>query len=211
MFVKHWNTLHASLPWTPLWRKWMKSANKWNFSKSMEHNSAKNCSIVPKIKSDLDFVIINLNTKFHFSSVQRKWTETENKWNFSKSNGYKSVKNRSIVPKTKLDLDIVMMNLYTKSYFQYMQPLWRKWTEIIGGPNDRHTDRQTDKDRQTDWQQQESNVPSLLQRGRGHKNIYVWGNIFVSHLIYVTLFLKVTVFKVNGNLIFDNKPHHPEL
>lgn len=54
-------------------------------------------------------------------------------------------------------------------------------------------------------------MPSLLQRGRGHKNIYVWGNIFVSHLIYITLFLKVTVFKVNCYSIFDNKPHHPKL
>jgi hypothetical protein len=43
--------------------------------------------------------------------------ETTNYWYFSKSKGHNSVKNYSIVPKTKLDLDIFMINLYTKFHF----------------------------------------------------------------------------------------------
>jgi hypothetical protein len=43
-------------------------------------------------------------------------TETTNYWNFSKSKGHNSVKNCSIVPKTDLDLDILLINPYTKFY-----------------------------------------------------------------------------------------------
>ena len=50
----------------------------------------------------------------YLQPVQRKWTETANYWNFSKSKGHNSGKNGSIVPKTKLDLDILTKNLYTK-------------------------------------------------------------------------------------------------
>lgn len=31
------------------------------------HNSAINCSIIPKKKLDLDIIVINLYTEFHFS------------------------------------------------------------------------------------------------------------------------------------------------
>jgi hypothetical protein len=40
--------------------------------------------------------------------------ETANYWNFSKSKGRNSVKNGSIIPKIKYDLDILTINLYTK-------------------------------------------------------------------------------------------------
>jgi hypothetical protein len=42
------------------------------------------------------------------------WMETANNWNFSKSKGNNSVQNGSFVPKTKLDLDIPMINLCIK-------------------------------------------------------------------------------------------------
>jgi hypothetical protein len=43
--------------------------------------------------------------------------ETANYWNFSKFEGHNSVRNGSIIPKTVLDLDILMINLYTKFHF----------------------------------------------------------------------------------------------
>jgi hypothetical protein len=49
--------------------------------------------------------------------LRRKWLETVNNWNFSKPKGYNSVKYCKIVPKTELDLDILMINLYTKYHF----------------------------------------------------------------------------------------------
>lgn len=66
---------------------------------------------------------------------------------------HNSVKNSSIVPKIEVDLDDDK-SVYQNS-FQYVQPLRSKWT--VGGPIDRETDGQ-----------QQSNIPSLLQRG--HKN-----------------------------------------
>jgi hypothetical protein len=46
------------------------------------------------------------------------WKETANYWNFWKSKGHNSVKHGLIVPKAKPDLDIFMINLYTKFYFK---------------------------------------------------------------------------------------------
>ena len=37
------------------------------FSTSKGHNSVENCSIVPNIELDLDIIMINLYTKFHFN------------------------------------------------------------------------------------------------------------------------------------------------
>jgi hypothetical protein len=51
----------------PLLWAWMETTNYWNFSKSKEHNFVKNCSIVSKTEFDLDILMINLYTKFHFS------------------------------------------------------------------------------------------------------------------------------------------------
>jgi hypothetical protein len=48
--------------------------------------------------------------------VQRKLTETANYWTSSKSKGHNSVKNCSIAPKTELDQDILMIELYTKFF-----------------------------------------------------------------------------------------------
>jgi hypothetical protein len=66
--------------------------------------------------------------------VQRKWTETANYWNFSKSKGHNSVKNGSIVLITYLDLDILTINLYTKFHFnmcnQCKENEWK--LQIIG-------------------------------------------------------------------------------
>jgi hypothetical protein len=104
----------------PVQTKWTEIVNYWNFSKSKGHNSGKNGSIVPKIELGLDILTINLYTKFHFNMYnhcKRKWTKTSNYWNFSKSKGYNSGKNGSIVPKRELDLDILTINLYTKFYF----------------------------------------------------------------------------------------------
>lgn len=50
-------------------------------------------------------------------SLGRKWMESENNWDFSTSKGHNSVKIWSIVPNIKLDLDIYMLNHYTKLHF----------------------------------------------------------------------------------------------
>jgi hypothetical protein len=104
----------------PVQRKWTEIGNCWNFSKSKGYIFGKNGTIVPKIEFDLDMLTINLYTKFNFNmsnQCKRKWTETANYWNFSKSKGHNSSKNGSIVPKTELDLDILTINLYTKFHF----------------------------------------------------------------------------------------------
>jgi hypothetical protein len=59
----------------------MKTANNRNFSKSKGHNSVKNGSIVLKTKLDLDILMINLYTKFHFSmhGMYNQYKENERK------------------------------------------------------------------------------------------------------------------------------------
>jgi hypothetical protein len=75
----------------------------------------------------------------YVQTAQRKWTKTANYWNFSKSKGHNSVKNGSTVPKTKLDLDILMI----KSVYQIsLQSVQRKWTETADGLTNWLTDRQ---------------------------------------------------------------------
>lgn len=49
--------------------------------------------------------------------LQRKCTETANNLNFYKSKVHNSVINCSIVPKVKINLAIIMVNLYTKFNF----------------------------------------------------------------------------------------------
>jgi hypothetical protein len=91
----------------PVQRKWTETANYWDFSKSKEHNSVKNCSIVPEL--DLD-----LYTKFHFTMCHQ-CEENERKLQIkSKGHNFVKKKNGLIVPKTELDLDFLMINLYTK-------------------------------------------------------------------------------------------------
>jgi hypothetical protein len=77
--------------------------------------------------------------------------ETANYWNFSKSMGHNSIKNGSIVPKTELDLDILMINLYTKFHFNMCNQCEQNEQKLL-------VDRPTDR-------QQQSNMPSLLRRG----------------------------------------------
>jgi hypothetical protein len=72
--------------------------------------------------------------------VQRKWTETANYWNFSKSKGHNSVQNGSIVPKTELDLDILTINLYIKFHFNMCNQCEENERKLL---MDRPTDRQT--------------------------------------------------------------------
>lgn len=43
------------------------TAEYWNFFKPKGHYSVNNCLIKPKIERDLDIIMINLYTKFHFS------------------------------------------------------------------------------------------------------------------------------------------------
>lgn len=50
-------------------------------------------------------------------SLRRKLTESVNKLNFSTSKEHYSLTNCSIVPKIKLDLVIIMINLYIKFHF----------------------------------------------------------------------------------------------
>jgi hypothetical protein len=50
----------------------------------------------------------------YLQSLQKKWKDIANYWNFSKSKGHNSVKKCSILPKTELDLHILTINLYTK-------------------------------------------------------------------------------------------------
>jgi hypothetical protein len=89
------------------------------FSKSKGHNSVKNGLIVPKTEFDLDILMINLYTKYNFNMCSQ-CEENERKLqiigNF-KSKGHTSVKYGSIVSKIELDLDILMIILYTKYHF----------------------------------------------------------------------------------------------
>jgi hypothetical protein len=126
----------------PVQRKWTETANHWNFSKSKGHNSVKNGSIVPKTKLDLN----NDNSVYQISfqyvqPVQRKWTETANYWNFSKSKGHNSVKNGSIVPKTELGLDILIINLYIKFHLNMCNHCIENERKLM---MDRQTNRPTD-------------------------------------------------------------------
>jgi hypothetical protein len=68
----------------------------------------------PRYSYDKSVYLISFQ---YVQPVQTKWTETANYWNFSKCKGHNSVKNGSIVSKTELDLDILMINLYTKFNF----------------------------------------------------------------------------------------------
>jgi hypothetical protein len=123
-------------------RKWTKTANYWNFSKSKGHNSVKNGSIKPKAEVDLDILMIDLYNKFHLNNVQpvqRKWTETANYWNFSKSKGHNCQKwlahtQNIIWSRYSYDKSICQIS------FQYVQPVRGKWTETA---LDRQTDRTT--------------------------------------------------------------------
>lgn len=47
-------------------------ANHWKFSMFKGHNSAENGLILPKIKSNLDIIIINLYTKFQMCNISAK-------------------------------------------------------------------------------------------------------------------------------------------
>jgi hypothetical protein len=95
-----------------------RTANYWNFSKSKGHNSVKNGLIIPKTELDLNILMINLYTKFHFSMYnQGKENERtmqiigifQSPWGITES-----VKNDSTVPKKEVDLDILVINVYSK-------------------------------------------------------------------------------------------------
>jgi hypothetical protein len=73
--------------------------------------------MVPKTFLDLDIYLIYLYSFQYVQPLQRKWTETANKWNFSESKGHNSNKKDAFVPKTELDLDIYLICLYTEFYF----------------------------------------------------------------------------------------------
>jgi hypothetical protein len=80
-----------------------------------------NSLIIPKTKLDLYILMINLYTKYHFIMCNQ-CKENERKLQIigiflSPIKSYNSVKNESIVPKTEPDLDIFMINLYTKYHF----------------------------------------------------------------------------------------------
>lgn len=47
----------------------------------------------------------------------KKMKETANNWNISKSKGHNSVEYRPIVTKIKLDLEIIIINLYAEPHF----------------------------------------------------------------------------------------------
>jgi hypothetical protein len=81
--------------------------------------------------------------------MRRKWTETANYWNFLKSKGHNSVKNGSIVPKTELDQDILMINVYTKFHFNMCKQCEENERKLCCPSGI----------------QQQSNMPSLLRRG----------------------------------------------
>jgi hypothetical protein len=135
MFVKH-----LCPPWTfiigyqisfqyvqPLRRKWLETANNWNFSNCKGHNSAKNCSIVPKTELDLDILVINLYTKYHFSMCNL-CKENERKLQI-----YGIVLSPGTITLSKMAHNTWLRYSYDKSVyqisFQYVQLVRRKWTE----------------------------------------------------------------------------------
>jgi hypothetical protein len=61
-------------------RKWTETAYYWIFSKSKDHNSGKNGSIVPKTEPDLDILKINLYTKFHLNMCNQCEENERNCW-----------------------------------------------------------------------------------------------------------------------------------
>lgn len=95
MFAKYMCPPHLK---TYMWRKWTEKCKKISRGKT---------AFKPKIQLDLDNLIINL------ISVG----ENENNSHFLKSKEHKYVKNCSIVPKINFDLNIYMLNLYTKLHF----------------------------------------------------------------------------------------------
>lgn len=56
----------------------------------------------------------------------RKWMESATNWDFSTFKVYNSAKLWSLVPNIKPDLDIYMLNLYTKIIFQLVLLLMKK-------------------------------------------------------------------------------------
>lgn len=72
-YIKHFvgETLMPPLPWKRSQRKQTETAKNWNCFNPKGHNSVGNCSIEPKIKLELDIIIINLYIKFHFYTCNR--------------------------------------------------------------------------------------------------------------------------------------------
>lgn len=75
-------------------------------------------------------------------TLRRKWTETANNWNFSKFKGNYSFKNCTIETITKLDLDIILIKLFTNFFFSMWDLCEENKRKVL---LDRHTDRPTDR------------------------------------------------------------------
>lgn len=79
-------------------------------------------------------------------TLRRKWTDTANNWNFSKFKGNYSFKNCTIETITELDLDIILIKLFT-NFFSVCVTSAKK----INGKcckTDRPTDRKTDSSKE---------------------------------------------------------------
>lgn len=74
--------------------------------------------------------------------LRRKLTETVNNWNVPKYEGHNSVTNCLIVPKTELNLDVLMINIYSKFHFS-MYNLCEECERklLVNWLTDRPTDR----------------------------------------------------------------------
>jgi hypothetical protein len=115
-------TYHMSLKFILIWRSSAKKING-NYLQFFKVQGSQLCSKCfdhtqnwtwPRYSYDESVYQISFQ---YVDPVQRKWTETSNHCNFSKSKDYNSVKNGLIIPKSKPDLDILMINLYSKFHF----------------------------------------------------------------------------------------------
>jgi hypothetical protein len=103
----------------PVQRKWTETANYWNFSKSKDHNSPKWLNRTQNLtwtRYSHDKSVYQISFQYVYP-VQRKWTKTADYWNFSNCKGHNSVQDGSIVPKTELALEYLMITLCIKFHF----------------------------------------------------------------------------------------------
>lgn len=75
----------------------------------MVDKTVENCSIIFKIKLDLDIIIKSLYTRFRSVSVA-------NNWNLSMSDRHYCIKNYFLLAKIEVSLDTYIVNLYTKCH-----------------------------------------------------------------------------------------------
>lgn len=120
--------------------------------------------------------------------------ETANIWNFSKSKRHNFIKICSIVPKTKLDLDILIhvTSLYAKFHFRICNLCKENEQELLVS---RLSDQQTDS----------SKMPSLPLRKGGGANFFYY--YYLTNSLYTIDDKTFEVAIIFGRFIYLYLPH----